>query len=294
MDDRSDPNAEWKPTTSDAERLVSGAPRPKPVAPEAGPLDVESLDYYELKPLHEPHAPARSRPPFSTDGYAVAPAEGADRVEVWSPAAPPRPPVDPAVAVRQVWSRRAEWGGTLVFLGTVAAIILTAFSWLISNEEFGLAFLVLFSGGFLIVLFSYPILVTLEIPVRVTPEQAARDFYGAMSHHLPHYRRMWLLLSAAGRHSGSFGSFESFRRYWKRRLRELRAGHASRLTPLKFQVEDFQSPRSSGKTEIQATYTLRIYVRGRQQAGPISTFQVHASLVRGPDRMWYLDDGTLP
>ena len=32
----------------------------------------------------------------------------------------------------------------------------------------------------------------------MTPEQAVKDYYAAASHHFPHYRRMWLLLSADG------------------------------------------------------------------------------------------------
>ena len=92
-------------------------------------------------------------------------------------------------------------------------------------------------------LVAYPILITLERPVRITPEQAVNDYYSALSHHAPHYRRMWLLLSDAGRVSGSYASFEGFRAYWKRRLAELRAGKAGGFTPLKFQIEDFRSPR---------------------------------------------------
>ena len=76
------------------------------------------------------------------------------------------------------------------------------------------------------VVLSYPILITLERPVRITPEQALRDYYGALSHQLPHFRRMWLLLSTAGRISTAYGSFEGFKAYWKDRLATMR-----RVTP---------------------------------------------------------------
>ena len=30
----------------------------------------------------------------------------------------------------------------------------------------------------------------------MTPEQAVKDYFAALSHHVPHYRRMWLLPGA--------------------------------------------------------------------------------------------------
>ena len=87
---------------------------------------------------------------------------------------------------------------------------------------------------------SYPILITLERPVRITPEQAARDHYGALSHHLPHHRRMWLLLERRGRVSPHFASYEGFRNYWNSRIAQLRKGHAGPFSPLVFVVEDFR------------------------------------------------------
>ena len=78
------------------------------------------------------------------------------------------------------------------------------------------------------VVLSYPILITLERPVRITPEQALRDYYGALSHHLPHFRRMWLLLEHGGRISTAYGSFEGFKAYWKDRLANMRRGTPAR------------------------------------------------------------------
>ena len=95
------------------------------------------------------------------------------------------------------------------------------------------------------VFLAYPILITLERPVRMTPEQAVRDYYGALSHHMPHFRRMWLLLSKAGRISSAFGSFEGFKNYWKDRLASVREGHAGSLTPLVFDVSEFQAEKSA-------------------------------------------------
>ena len=98
-------------------------------------------------------------------------------------------------------------------------------------DLYGIAFLILILGGIAAVILSYPILITLERPVRITPEQALRDFYGSLSHHFPHFRRMWLLLSSAGRISTAYGSFEGFKAYWKDRLgqlpRVMRGAHPS-------------------------------------------------------------------
>ena len=155
------------------------------------------------------------------------------------------------------------------------------------------AFLVLLLGGAVAVVLSYPILITLERPVRITPEQAVRDYCAALSHHLPHFKRMWLLLSTAGRVSTAFGSFEGFKAYWKDRLGRLREGHAGSMTPLVFMVADFKAEKSAGMTRVDADFTVKVLVRGQRQAGPIHTFPMRIALVRGPDKMWYLEDGTL-
>jgi hypothetical protein len=130
--------------------------------------------------------------------------------------------------------------------------------------------------------------------VRITPEQAVRDYFSALSHHVPHLRRMWLLLSDDGRVSGSFGSFEGFQAYWKERLEKLRADRASGFTPLKFKIEDFRAEKSAGRSEVEASFTVTVAVRGRSDDGPIETHRVATTLVKGPDNMWYLDRGTLP
>ena len=205
-----------------------------------------------------------------------------------------RPRLDPSVAVEEVWTRGAEWGGTVFKLAIAAAAVLGAVYMLLSFEQYGLAFLALLLGLFGLALLSYPMVITLERPVRITPEQAARDFYGALAHHVPHYRRMWLLLSSAGRVSRSYASFEGFRTYWKRRLSQLKKGRAGAFTPLKIQVADFRAEKSAGKTAVDAKYQINVFVRGRQEAGPIESVSVTASFVKGPDNMWYLDLGTLP
>ena len=198
-----------------------------------------------------------------------------------------------APAVDQVWSRSAEWGPTLLYLVGWAVLVLFLLYVTLGAEFYGLAALFLFVGGVGAVLLSYPILITLERPVRVTPEQAARDYYSALSHHFPHYRRMWLLLTARGRTSTQFASFEGFKSYWTRRLGQLRQGHAGPYAPLVFQVEEFRNEKSAGKSEITGEFRVKVLVRGRRNEGPIWSIRLERTFARGPDNMWYLDDGTL-
>ena len=204
-----------------------------------------------------------------------------------------RTTLDPSALVEEVWSRTAEWGPTLLIEGAWAAFIVLFVYFILGTEYLWFAVLTLLVGGIVAVVLSYPILITLERPVRITPEQAVRDYYGALSHHFPHLRRMWLLLSRAGRISTAYGSFEGFKSYWKDRLSNMRHGHAGSLTPLVFEVDGFKADKSAGKVRIDAEFTLKVWVRGQRKAGAIHVIPLKVALVRGPDKMWYLEDGTL-
>lgn len=201
--------------------------------------------------------------------------------------------IEDEALVDEVWTRGAEWGPNLLILAAwlfaSAVIVYFLMGW-----DFGLAFLVLLVGGAGAVLLSYPILITLERPVRITPEQALRDFYGALSHHLPHYRRMWLLLSRTGRTSSSYGSLEGFKAYWNEKLKTIKGDRVGTMTPLVFEVENFRGEKSAGQSRTEAKFTLKVSIRGQRQAGPIASIPGEISLVRGPDKMWYLESGTLP
>jgi hypothetical protein len=204
-----------------------------------------------------------------------------------------KPRLEPSALVEQKWSRWAEWGPNLLAVGGWILFFCLGFYFLWSVENLGPAFFMLLVGAVGAIILSYPILITLERPVRVTPEQALRDYYAALSHHLPHFRRMWLLLSTAGRISNAYGSFEGFKAYWTERLRILREGHAGPWTPLVFEVVNFKSEKSGGKSLIDAEFTIKISVRGQRTAGPIHTIPMRINLVRGDDKMWYLENGTL-
>jgi hypothetical protein len=202
--------------------------------------------------------------------------------------------LDPAALVEEIWSRPGEWGGTLVLVGACLAAVFLVFFFFWEQELIGLSFLTLLVGGAVATVLSYPLVITLERPVRITPEQAARDYFSALSHHFPHFRRMWLLLSKAGRVSTAYGSYEGFKAYWKDRVGRLKKGHAGSLTPLVFEVEDFKADKSAGRVRIDAEFNLKVSVRGQRQAGPIRVIPIRMALVRGPDKMWYLESGTLP
>jgi hypothetical protein len=206
---------------------------------------------------------------------------------------PDQPMLEPSALVEDVWSRTAEWWPTLILVGGWLAIVLTVVYFTLNADLWGIAFLTLLMGGLAAVFLCYPIFITLERPVRITPEQALRDYYGALSHHLPHFRRMWLLLSTAGRTSPAYASLEGFKSYWKGKLASLRAGHAGPMTPLVFEVADFKSEKSAGMVKIDAEYTLKVWVRGKRKAGVIHAIPMKIALVRGPDKMWYLENGTL-
>ena len=66
------------------------------------------------------------------------------------------------------------------------------------------------------------------------------------------------------------------------------------MTPLVFEVLEYRGEKSGGQIRAEAKYTLKISIRGQRQEGPIATIPAVVSLVRGPDRMWYLESGTLP
>jgi hypothetical protein len=203
-------------------------------------------------------------------------------------------PIDPESLVDVVWSRGAEWGPNLAIVGAWLLVFGLLLYFLVGSLPYGVSFLLLLIMAVGAIILSYPILITLERPVRITPEQAVRDYYGALSHHLPHYRRMWLLLARTGRICSSYGSFEGFKAYWNEKLQTIKGSKAGTWTPLVFEVENYRAEQSAGKSQVDAKLTLKISIRGQRQAGPVASIPGQISLVRGPDKMWYLENGTLP
>lgn len=284
------------------------APMPNPTPPDDPGFDALFGD----DPGQRPRRPApRPVVPPDDEGYDVA----GDDPEAADPPGTPAPPVpapeartapsrkdraasarepEPEPRVEQVWSRGAEWGASIALLGLVGAIVLGLVYATFSVENLALPLAILVVGGLAWVALTYPIVITLERPVRLTPEQAARDYFGALSHHLPHYKRMWLLLGDAGRTSGEYGSFDGFKRYWRRRLADLRGGKVPASTPLAFEVREFKADKSAGKAAVLGKFQVAVSARGRRGEGPLETIRVETWFVRGPDNMWYLTRGTLP
>ncbi|HEV3164324.1 MAG TPA: hypothetical protein VGZ22_09865 [Isosphaeraceae bacterium] len=276
-----------KPAIADVSELFrDDVPVSPPTSASQPATGDESPSSYELEvPLEETETPETSAP-----AEKRAPREPPPVVD-WAGA--PQAPA-PKGSVEQVWSRAAEWGPNLALLAIVGVGVLFLVYQTFTVNDMTLGFLILFAGIGAMILLSYPIVITLERPVRVTPEQAVTDFYGALSHHLPHFRRMWLLLSTAGRTSSSFASLEGFKAYWKLRLTQLRGDGVSKFTPLVFRIDDFQSEKSAGRTTIDVKFTVTVHVRGKQQSPPLDSIKVSTGLVKGPDQMWYLNKGTLP
>jgi hypothetical protein len=266
------PKAKSKPTTAGSSRPVADADHSYDVLGKSS----EHSDTEEPPPPPVRSPPSASRKPSRRD-------DGPETEKAGPPA-----------TVDQVWSRGAEWGGHLTFLAIAAAVVGLLIYVVFSLGLYFVAFLLIGLGGAVLIALCYPIFITLERPVRITPEQAAKDYYAMLSHGLPHYPRMWLLLSSAGRSSGDFSTFGEFRNYWKGKLASLQGGKASTLNPLKFQVESFRSEKSAGATSVTARFTVKVF---RETPGPsneVASFEIKSGLVKGPDRMWYLNNGTLP
>ena len=185
-----------EPQVGDAGLLFRDAAPAGPSSPRSQPAAVpgEEFDLVDISESPAESAAAQA-PTLPRGAQSKAPAAGEPRGEGKASRSPEDSVLDPSDLVPEPWSRWAEWGMNLIILGAwLMLIILLAY--IVSGMEFyALAFAFLIVGGLVAVVLSYPLIITLERPVRVTPEQALRDYYNALSHHVPHFRRMWLLLS---------------------------------------------------------------------------------------------------
>lgn len=239
-----------------------------------------SYDLIEPKPGEAP-SPGRSGPPPAEEDLS---SRGSRREQDETA----------GDVVDMIYTRWAEWRPAIFRLVGLALGTLTLAYFSLDLGSFEITAAILLGGMLAGVVLSYPILVTLERPVRFTPEQAVRDYYGSLSHHVPQVRRMWLLLSRGGRQSSRFASLEGFQRYWETRLSELRGNAISAWTPLVFEVIEYDAEKSAERDALTARFSVRISARGQRSDGPLTTIPVKARLLRGPDRQWYLCDGMLP
>ncbi|HEY2159319.1 MAG TPA: hypothetical protein VGH33_27075, partial [Isosphaeraceae bacterium] len=280
-----DPRPDSEPEIADASLLFGGPEAPKGEGSPASPADT-GPGYAVEGP--EPEADSPAAPPIPPIPRAERP-RPASKPEP----APRRARRAPSSGVDQLWSRGAEWGTDLTRLGVAVLVAGFLLYSLFRVDALG-AWVVLLAFSVVgLAILAYPIFITLERPVRVTPEQAVKDYFGALSHRVPHYRRMWLLLSLDGRAGPGFGSFPAFKAYWTRRLAEWKAEAKSQgvLNPITVEVADFKSEKSAGQTEIDGEFSARVMLPG--QAEPVASYRVSARFVRGADKMWYLEKGTL-
>ncbi|MBV8488136.1 MAG: hypothetical protein JO161_07640, partial [Planctomycetaceae bacterium] len=271
---------------------------PRPDASDRKDLETASAEWLlQNDDSSRPAAPKPVLPPGAGEEFELAdvPSDRSEAVRSagWtdpdSPRSGPyqsRPQVGRGALARPVvqetWSRAAEWRQTLLVLAAWAFTMFGLLFFAARGELFGMTVLVLllgFVGGMIL---SYPLFITLERPVRLTPEQAARDYFGALSHRFPHYRRMWLLLSTRGCTSEHFSSFEEFKAYWMRVVDRLRQTYTSRFTSLVFKVMEFQGEKSAGRSEMDARFKLKVLVSEGEEERPVLTIALQRSFVRGP------------
>ncbi|GEM_PF-5504449 len=256
-------------------------------------------------PSSEPAAQSDSASPVAgAEGYQVADPEPRPVRPAAEPRQPPstfqpssaaaEPNRTPEAAntpeqlpeVHEVWTRWVEWKEPIYWiagtLGLVALIELggglTSAAILLAGLAYGL----------------YQIVITLEVPVRVTAEHAVHEFFAALAHRQPSYKRMYLLLTTDAKHCDEFGSLAEFIAYWNGLLSRLARGPIW-MTPLDFRVEGVTCAYNPERTFASLRYKVRVFTRGSGGAGePLAEFEAANAAVKGPDGQWYLNDGTLP
>jgi hypothetical protein len=193
---------------------------------------------------------------------------------------------DPPPEVSRVWSRWAEWQEPLIW----------------SSAGVALAILIVYAGGYVAILMfllaisygAYCVVTSLEIPVRVTPEQAIQEYYAAANHRLPNFRRMYALLTDDAKRCAAYSYFAQFRAYWMQQIARF-SRSPTWLVPLEFRVEGFKCRYNQDKTLAAVRYVVRVAPRSQSEsAQPSAEFDVRNLAVKGPDGQWYVNDGTLP
>jgi hypothetical protein len=136
----------------------------------------------------------------------------------------------------------------------------------------------------------YRFALILPHPVRVTPEQAVREFLDSLGHLMPNFRRMYLLLTSDAQQA--FGSFGAFRAYWQWRRCQVMASDWV-VKAVRYEIANFQTEYNAERTLADVTFTLTLFVPG--QPDKAIRRPVTWTLVKGQrDGSWYLNDGMLP
>lgn len=265
--------------------------------------DASGLLAEERAPTKAKRAPA---PDVSQGTYDVDAGEARPSVRPPTPAPRrTRTAAEPAVpprtrhvkdGVTTVWSRSAEWRPDVIRLAIFGGVAVVLIYGLAAMGLWTVAFLALLTSLAAAAFLAYPLVITLERPVRMTPERAVRDYFAALSHSFPHYRRMWLLLSDQGHASGDIQSEADLRAHWNARRVELSRNGRPSYPALLFDVTSYEGEKAGGESHVNATVTLD--VRESSNDGSlneaIATFQFPVTLTRGPDNHWYLDTPIIP
>ncbi len=194
------------------------------------------------------------------------------------------------------WSRLRE-SKTDILRMTIVVLCTMILAWIFADwNTIHLAGWICVLGTGLLAVMAYPLAVGLERPIRMSPERAVRDYFESLEHHGPLYRRMWIFLAPEGQTSRSYADYESFRLYWKQRIREWQhRGNAWPMTPVAITIDRFESKPDPEDPESRSlNFTVNVSLRGHRSQGPIATYSLNWRAVRGPDQQWYLSVGNLP
>lgn len=267
--------------------------KPEP-EPEARVEPASTADPGEYALLDEPVGEPEAKSPPAPTPRRGPPPPPTERTPIREQAPQPTYQEEDEDVVDRVWNRWGEWGPTILLLAGVAAVWLFLLYITLDADHIGRTFLLFVVGLSALVVCAYPILITLERPVRVTPEQALQDYFDSLNHWLPQYRRMWLLLASPRQDSPPLYDVGALRSYWKERIHKLRTEHQLPTGPLSFTISGYKSEKSAGKSALVAKYTIDVRAGGRTTTPPIASYADSQSLVRGPDRMWYLTKARMP
>jgi hypothetical protein len=266
----------------------------------AAPPDPDGRDAYSLRDPVEPEPASKPDTAAVTEFQLSEPAasavpsdEPAPESETTfqatsepdtQPAAPDFPEDPPEV--RDVWTRWVDWKEPVILGGGGIVLASLIFFW-----GSYVAMVIFLAAGLYA---AYYFVISMEVPVRVTPEQAIQEFFAAASHRLPNFRRMYGVLTSDGKRCDAFADYGQFRSYWRETLSQLNSS-PSWLVPLEFRIEGFKCRYNEDKSMARLRYALRIGPRGRlESARPLAEFDVRNLVVKASDGQWYVNDGTLP
>ena len=275
------------------------------------PLPVGELPADDSLPLSPPDHPADSispgtDPPSDEEAYELE--------ETNAPAAPsPVPTEQPPVAekltftakprtrkqvkptatedkvkpqVTQLWSQWDELRYVLMIPLTLVVLGVVAF---MPNSRVLVGVFMVLAG---LAGAGYLVAISLERPVRVTPEQGVREYFGALDHHLPNFRRMYLLLTDDAKEVPEFHTYQCFRAHWNYRLAQIRPAEAG-FRPVVAKVKKFNAQYTHSRKWASATFVLEFSLRGLE-GEPLTSYKMNCDLVKAPDGMWYLNEGRIP